>query len=72
LKREWRTWNGDNSLRLDKLFTFFREGAENGPSTVVKKEDVDEYFVVGSSTLRNSIDICRPKLLAMEYIVFNF
>ena len=38
----------------DKLFTFSREGAENGQSTVVKK-DVDEYFVVGSSILCNSM-----------------
>ena len=37
--------------KLDKLFTLFREGVENGQSTVVKKEDVGEYFVVGSSIL---------------------
>ena len=41
--------------KLDKLFTFFREGAVNGQSMVVKKEDVGEYFVVGSFILPNSM-----------------
>ena len=31
--------------KLDKLFTCLKEGAERG-HTVVKKEEVDEYFAV--------------------------
>ena len=33
--------------KLDKLFTYLKEGAESGRSAIVKKEEVDEYFVEG-------------------------